>query len=189
MNERDCRLEWVSAFHRQGSLVPGTRQLQLLGVDINVVVAVEGFSPLPSFVKGTDRVALIQEGLAQQIAPPRPVPPPRLPLRRRASRRELLVAPVAGPRPGEASRGPGARPGREHRRLRGQCSAPAAHQGTGWGELDPTATKHRLHRFLTRLSYGPNGRARRLGPVARWIETRCDKADPIEEQALRWQTP
>lgn len=36
-------LEWVSAFHRQGSLVPGTRQLQLLGVDINVVVAVEGF--------------------------------------------------------------------------------------------------------------------------------------------------
>ena len=47
-----AELEWVSAFHRQGSHVPAVRQLQLLGVDLHVVVAVEGFASLPWFRQG-----------------------------------------------------------------------------------------------------------------------------------------
>ena len=62
-------LEWASAFHRQGSHVPAVRQLQLLGVDLHVVVAVEGFASLPGFVKGTERITMIQERLARRIAP------------------------------------------------------------------------------------------------------------------------
>jgi DNA-binding transcriptional LysR family regulator len=63
------RLEWVLAFHRQGSHVPPVRQLQLLGVDLRVVVAVEGFVSLPAFVAGTERVTIMQERLARTIAP------------------------------------------------------------------------------------------------------------------------
>jgi DNA-binding transcriptional LysR family regulator len=63
-------LDWVSAFHRQGSMVPAVRQLQLLGVDVNVVVATEAFAPIPSLLRGSDRIAVIQEGLARQVAHP-----------------------------------------------------------------------------------------------------------------------
>jgi DNA-binding transcriptional LysR family regulator len=62
-------LEWVSAFHREGSYVPAVRQLQLLGVNVRVVVDLEGFASLPWFVKGTNRITMIQERLAQRIAP------------------------------------------------------------------------------------------------------------------------
>jgi DNA-binding transcriptional LysR family regulator len=64
------KLEWVSAFHRQGSMVPAVRQLQLLGIHVNVAVATEGFAPIPSFIQGTERIAMIQEGLARQLADP-----------------------------------------------------------------------------------------------------------------------
>ncbi len=62
-------LEWVSAFHREGSYVPAVRQLQLLGVSVRVVVDLEGFASLPWFVKGTNRITMIQERLAHRIAP------------------------------------------------------------------------------------------------------------------------
>lgn len=62
-------VDWVLPFHRQGSHVPAVRQLQLLGVDLRVAVALEGFVSLPVFVAGTDRVTMIQERLAQLIAP------------------------------------------------------------------------------------------------------------------------
>ena len=61
--------DWVLAFHRQGSHVPPVRQLQLLGVDLRVAVAIEGFVSLPAFVEGTDRLTIIQERLAREIAP------------------------------------------------------------------------------------------------------------------------
>ena len=64
-----ARLEWVSAFHRRGSFVPAVRQLQLLGVRVRVVVDLEGFASLPSFVKGTNRITMIQQRLANRIAP------------------------------------------------------------------------------------------------------------------------
>jgi DNA-binding transcriptional LysR family regulator len=62
-------LDWVLAFHRQASLVPAVRQLQLLGLDLHVVIAVEGFLSLPGLVSGTNRITVIQERLAQRIAP------------------------------------------------------------------------------------------------------------------------
>jgi DNA-binding transcriptional LysR family regulator len=63
------KVDWVLPFHRQGSHVPAVRQLQLLGVDLRVAVAVEGFVSLPVFVAGTARVTMIQERLAELIAP------------------------------------------------------------------------------------------------------------------------
>lgn len=60
-------LEFVSAFHRDVSMVPAVRQLQLLGADVNVSVATEGFTPIPFLLRGTERVAIIQEGLARQL--------------------------------------------------------------------------------------------------------------------------
>lgn len=63
------KVDWVLAFHRQGSHVPPVRQLQLLGVDLRVAVAVEGFLALPSLVAGTGRATIIQERLAREIAP------------------------------------------------------------------------------------------------------------------------
>jgi DNA-binding transcriptional LysR family regulator len=62
-------LDWVLAFHRQGSHVPPVRQMQLLGVDLRVAVSIEGFIALPGYVAGTDRVTIIQERLAREIAP------------------------------------------------------------------------------------------------------------------------
>lgn len=63
-------LDWVLPFHeRQGSSVPAVRQLQLLGVDLTVVVALEGFLSLPLFVAGTDRITILQARLADEIAP------------------------------------------------------------------------------------------------------------------------
>jgi hypothetical protein len=61
--------EWVSAFHRQGSYVPAVCQLQLLGVDVRVLIDIEGFVSLPWFVKGTSRITMIQKRLANRIAP------------------------------------------------------------------------------------------------------------------------
>lgn len=62
-------LDWVLAFHRQGSHVPPVRQMQLLGIDLRVAVAIEGFIALPGYVAGTERVTIIQERLAREIAP------------------------------------------------------------------------------------------------------------------------
>lgn len=62
-------LDWVLPFHRRASLVPPVRQLQLLGLDLKAVVAVEGFLSLPGLVAGTDRITIIQERLARRIAP------------------------------------------------------------------------------------------------------------------------
>jgi DNA-binding transcriptional LysR family regulator len=63
-----ARLEWVSAFHRAGSFVPAVRQLQLLGIGVRVVVDLEGFASSPWFVKGTNRITMIQQRLAHRIA-------------------------------------------------------------------------------------------------------------------------
>ncbi len=68
--EELANLRWVTSFHRNGSQVPAIRQLQLLGVEPNVDIALEGFDSLPSFLRGTDRIAVIQERLAARIASP-----------------------------------------------------------------------------------------------------------------------
>ena len=60
-------LEWVLAFHRPGSDLPPVRQLLLLGIEIKVVISVEGFLALPAFIAGTNRVTFVQRALAQQF--------------------------------------------------------------------------------------------------------------------------
>jgi DNA-binding transcriptional LysR family regulator len=65
-----AELHWVTSFHRNGSQVPAVRQLQLIGVDPKVDVALEGFDSIPSFLRGTNRIAVIQERLAARIASP-----------------------------------------------------------------------------------------------------------------------
>ena len=62
--------DWVLSFHREAARVPAVRQLQLLGVDLRVVVAAEGFLSLPALVSGTDRVTMIPERLAVRLASP-----------------------------------------------------------------------------------------------------------------------
>jgi DNA-binding transcriptional LysR family regulator len=58
---------WVLAYHRAGaptSEAPATRRLDRMGVRPEVAVRVESYLALPAFVRGTDRVALVQERLA-----------------------------------------------------------------------------------------------------------------------------
>jgi DNA-binding transcriptional LysR family regulator len=65
------KLDWVLPYHRpQRSGVPAVRQLQLLGVEVEVVVGVDGFLSLPLFVAGTDRISMIQKALADRVAHP-----------------------------------------------------------------------------------------------------------------------
>lgn len=67
--EELARLAWVAPYHRQGySGVPISRQLRLLGIQPRVTVRVESYLSVPYFVVGTDRVALMQERLARQVA-------------------------------------------------------------------------------------------------------------------------
>lgn len=61
-------LSWITAFHREGPWIPPIRQLKLLGVDTKVAVSTEGFASLPFLLLGTDRIATIQLGLANQLA-------------------------------------------------------------------------------------------------------------------------
>ncbi|MDY7103037.1 MAG: LysR family transcriptional regulator [Actinomycetota bacterium] len=60
-------LRWVIPFSRAAPLIAPARQLQSMGVDVRVEVAVESFSVLPHFVEGTGRVAVVQERLADRI--------------------------------------------------------------------------------------------------------------------------
>jgi DNA-binding transcriptional LysR family regulator len=66
-----ARLHWVVPYHREyspESAPPISRQLALLGVRPHVAVRVEGYQAVPSFVAGTDRVALMQQRLAARFA-------------------------------------------------------------------------------------------------------------------------
>jgi DNA-binding transcriptional LysR family regulator len=66
-----AEVDWVLPFHQRGAYaLPPVRQLELLGVQLRVVVTVDGFLALPAFVAGTDRVTIIPERLIHHIAPP-----------------------------------------------------------------------------------------------------------------------
>lgn len=69
--EELSRLRWVAPYHPDRgypALAPMTRQLTLLGIRPEVVVRVESYQAVPYLVAGTDRVALMQERLASQVA-------------------------------------------------------------------------------------------------------------------------
>jgi DNA-binding transcriptional LysR family regulator len=65
------RLRWVAPYHPDRgypAAAPMTRQLTLLGIRPEVVVRVESYQAVPHLVAGTDRIALMQQRLAAQVA-------------------------------------------------------------------------------------------------------------------------
>lgn len=56
---------WVFTYQSRSAFTSASRQLQQLGVEPTVDVVVESFMALPLYVRGTDRLALIQAGLAE----------------------------------------------------------------------------------------------------------------------------
>ena len=69
--EQLATLNWAVPFHRRGFGIAPMRQLELLGIELKVTVATDGFVPLPSMVAGSERVAFVQEKLAHRLADPR----------------------------------------------------------------------------------------------------------------------
>jgi DNA-binding transcriptional LysR family regulator len=65
-----ARLSWVAPYHPdQGSTAaPIPRQLTIFGIRPRVAVRVESYQAVPHLVAGTDRIALLQERLARQVA-------------------------------------------------------------------------------------------------------------------------
>ncbi|GAA3216101.1 LysR family transcriptional regulator [Microbacterium terregens] len=55
---------WVFTYQSQTAFTSASRQLQQLGVEPRVDAIVESFLALPHFIAGTDRLGLIQSGLA-----------------------------------------------------------------------------------------------------------------------------
>jgi len=62
-------LQWVLPFHQRGFGIPPARQMELRGLELQVAVATDGFVGLPSLVAGSNRVAFIQERLANRLLP------------------------------------------------------------------------------------------------------------------------
>ena len=66
-----ARLPWVAPYYRDQpnpSAAPIMRQLTLLDIQPRVAVRVESYLAVPHFVAGTNRIALMQERLATQVA-------------------------------------------------------------------------------------------------------------------------
>jgi LysR family nod box-dependent transcriptional activator len=74
------RLPWVFTYQSRTAFTSAARQLQQLGVEPRVEVVVESFLALPHFISGTNRLGLLQAGLAplaaQQVAGIRILPAP-----------------------------------------------------------------------------------------------------------------
>lgn len=60
-------MPWVFTYQTRSAFTPASRQLQELGVEPHVVAVVESFLALPHFIAGTDRLGLIQRGLAHAV--------------------------------------------------------------------------------------------------------------------------
>ena len=58
---------WVFTYRSRSAYTAATRQLQILGIEPRVESVVESFLALPHFVRGTDRLALVQAGVAREI--------------------------------------------------------------------------------------------------------------------------
>ncbi|MGM7669259.1 LysR family transcriptional regulator [Microbacterium sp. A93] len=58
---------WVFTYRSRSAFTAATRQMQNLGLEPRVDAVVESFLALPHFVKGTNRLALVQAGLAREV--------------------------------------------------------------------------------------------------------------------------
>ncbi|GAA3756989.1 LysR family transcriptional regulator [Salinactinospora qingdaonensis] len=62
-----AELPWVLTYQSRSAFTSANRQIQELGVEPRVEAVVESFLALPHFVIGTDRLAIVQAGLAPTI--------------------------------------------------------------------------------------------------------------------------
>lgn len=62
------QLPWVFTYRSRSAFTSAGRQLQVLGVEPRVVAVVESFLTLGLFVAGTDRLGIVQAGLAPMVA-------------------------------------------------------------------------------------------------------------------------
>lgn len=60
-----ARLPWVFTYQSRSAFTSATRQIQQLGIEPRVEAVVESFLVLPMFIAGSDRLALVQAGLAE----------------------------------------------------------------------------------------------------------------------------
>jgi LysR family nod box-dependent transcriptional activator len=61
-------LPWVFTYQTRTAFTSAARQLQQLGIEPHVEAVVESFLALPHFIAGTNRLGLIQAGLARTAA-------------------------------------------------------------------------------------------------------------------------
>ena len=59
-----ARLPWVFTYQSRSAFTSATRQIQQLGIEPRVEAVLESFLALPMFIAGSDRLALVQAGLA-----------------------------------------------------------------------------------------------------------------------------
>lgn len=61
-------LPWVFTYQSRSAFTPAGRQLQMIGIEPQIDVVVEGFLALPYFIVGTDRIGLVQRKVAARMA-------------------------------------------------------------------------------------------------------------------------
>lgn len=62
------QLPWVFTFQTRTAFTSAARQLQQLGIEPRVDAIVESFLALPHFIAGTNRLGMLQSGLAATVA-------------------------------------------------------------------------------------------------------------------------
>ncbi|WP_158843626.1 LysR family transcriptional regulator [Saccharothrix deserti] len=60
-------MPWVMTYHGPTASTPAARQMRMVGIEPHVQVVTETFLTVPSLVRGTNRVALLQRRLADGI--------------------------------------------------------------------------------------------------------------------------
>ncbi|MFJ8818500.1 LysR family transcriptional regulator [Amycolatopsis thermoflava] len=65
--EQLTTMPWVVTYHGPTASTPAARQMRMLGIEPNVQVVTETFLTVPSLVRGTGRVALLQRRLAAGV--------------------------------------------------------------------------------------------------------------------------
>jgi len=60
-------LPWVATYHGQTASTPAARQMRMLGIEPRIQVVNENFLTVPALVAGSDRIALLQRRLVEQL--------------------------------------------------------------------------------------------------------------------------
>jgi DNA-binding transcriptional LysR family regulator len=72
-SEHLAELAWVLTYHRPTAYTTAVRELRTHGIEPRVAMVTESYSTLPALLAGTDRIALVQRGLADRLTATAPV--------------------------------------------------------------------------------------------------------------------